>query len=415
MDIKITKKKNLYRNKFIYLALVVVGIAVYAYSFFGSSDSTLRVDRNKLKFSTASTAEFNDFVPTRATVTPIVTIFLDAVQGGSVVEVFVEEGVEVKKGQTLARLNNIQLQLDVISREAEVSEQLNSLRNTRLAMERNLLEMQERRLRLDYEVAQQKRLMEKSQSVVAAGGISKNDLVTIEENYQFTVDQRKLVNLSLSEQQRIREEQLEQLQSNSEHLLANLIIARKNLESLNIYSSIDGQLSAFELKAGQSISAGERIGQVDDVRSFKLEAFIDEFYVNQVSVGQQAHFDLEGKRHLAIIRKISPEVLNGQFKVELRFSGDSPEGIRRGQTIRLKLGLSAPEQALVLTAGSYMQDTGGNWLFVVNKDGKSASKRTVRIGRSNPDFVEILDGVSEGERVVVSSYREYKNYEDITF
>lgn len=415
MDIKVEKKEKAI-NKNVTYAIAVFAFLVVVYFLSGKwNGSTLKVERVRLQVSEVKKDMFNEFVPLRATVMPFDSVFLDAVQRGSVIEAYVEEGANVVKGQKLAKLSNTQLQLDVISREAQVSEQLNDLRNTRLAMERQLLELKERGLELDFELSQAKRKFDNSKILFKSGALPDDQFLNIKESHEYFLKKTKLVKESLAAQQKLRSDQLVQLESNTTNLMENLEIAKLNLESLTIKSSIDGQLTSFELKPGQSVDVGERVGQVDDITNYKLEAWVDEFYINLVAIGKKAYLEGVGEGHYAEVQKISPEVVNGQFEVELNFVGEMPKGIRRGQTVRFRLVLDSPSEALVLENGSYFQETGGRKLFVLDESGDFASLRDVKVGRSNPDFIEIISGVNAGERVITSSYRGYMDYTKIVF
>jgi HlyD family secretion protein len=413
MDTKIEPVFGFHSRKLKLVAALLFGAGLLLYLTQATDSNTLKVGKDRLKISTVENAEFQEYIPVRASVMPIETVFLDVTQGGRIEEVFVEEGDQIIKGQPLARISNSMLQLDVISREAQVSEQLNFLRNTRLSMEESLLNLQERRLEMDYDIEQFARKLSKNESVFKRGGISQEDITEQRAKLQYLKEKREVVDISLKAQQSVREVQLAQLENSATHLERNLEIARKNLEALTIKAMVDGQLSAFSPKVGQSLSDGERIGQVDDISDYKLEAYVDEFYITKVAVGRQARFQLQGREYLAELHKISPDIINGQFKVELNFASQKPTNLRRGQTLQLRLTLDDPAMTTLVAAGSYMLDTGGKWLYVLSADGDKAYKKEVRIGRSNPDYVEVLSGLSSGDKVITSGYQEFKAYDSL--
>ena len=412
MDQKIEKKSKFRPGQVVGAVALVAVILFFYVSSSEREGSVLSVDESRLRTALAHRGTFNNYVSLRATVMPIDTIYLDSIQGGSVEEIYVTEGALVKKGQALAKLSNTQLQLDVISREAQVSEQLNFLRNTRLSMEENILRLEERTLELNYDLKQSIRDLRNIEDVVSKGGATETELAKAKDLVDYLRAKRDAVLSSLQEQKTIREQQLNQLQNSASYLEQNLSITRKNLDSLVIRSAIDGLLSSFSPKIGQSVSVGERVGQVDDIENYKLEALVDEFYIAQVSLGQKAKFSLEGKEHSSEVVKISPEVINGQFKIELHFE-DKPDGLRRGQTIKLRQSLDEPSEAMLVDAGSYIQETGGNWVFVLDPQGKKATRRKIRTGRTNPDVVEVLTGLSEGEKIITSSYKEFKQFDQL--
>lgn len=380
-----------------------------------SSIPTFRVDRSKLSISAVQPGTFEDFIPVRGTVTPLTSVFLDAVEGGRVEKIHVRNGALVEAGQPLLELSNATLQLDVISREAQVSEQLNNLRNTRLAMEQNRLSLKSQLVDIDYHITRLERLVERR------GELARQRLIP-EADYQDVVDeldyQRRRREVTIESQQQdevLRESQIASLEDSVEQLQRNLAIARGNLESLTVTAPISGQLSSFDAELGQSKARGETLGQIDDVDDFKLRVLIDEFYITRTMEGQYGEFTLGGKTWPLRISRVYPQVVNGQFEVDMEFTDGKPADIRRGQTLQTRVQLGDASEALLLARGGFFQDTGGNWAFVLDPSGSFATRREIRLGRRNPEYFEVLEGLDAGEQVITSEYAAYTNMQRIQF
>ncbi len=382
-------------------ALAVAAIGFYAYSPSGNSQ-TVAADR--VTVSTVKRGTFDDFLPLRARVTPLLTIYLDSVEGGRIEEKLVEDGASVQKGQLLAVLSNPELQLSVLARQTDVSRELNSMRSQELALAQTRLAdergMYEAKAALDKAERQHAR----EAALAARGFIARKqfDDTTADLAYQrgrYAVQQR-----TKATDERLQTSQLTQLRQSAASMNSSLDVARLNLESLKLRAPVAGQLSGFEIQVGQSVKSGERIGQIDSPGSNKLIAGVDEFYLGRVIVGQKAVIDQGGKTYALKVTKIYPQVTNGQFEVDLQFIGPEPQGLQRGQTLQAKLTLGDPAPALLIPNGSFYNDTGGAWVFVVTQDGGEAVKRPVRLGRRNADFIEVLDGLQPGEKVLTSPY-----------
>jgi HlyD family secretion protein len=382
-------------------ALGLAAIGFYAYAPSGNSQ-TVAADR--VTISTVQRGTFDDFLPLRARVTPLLTVYLDSVEGGRIEEKLVEDGATVQKGQLLAVLSNPELQLSVLARQTDVSRELNSMRSqelalaqTRLADERGLYEA---KAALDKAERQHAR----EAALAARGFIPRKqfDDTTADLAYQrgrYAVQQR-----TRATDERLQTSQLAQLRQSAASMNSSLEVARLNLESLKLRAPVSGQLSGFEIQVGQSVSRGERIGQIDSPGANKLIAGVDEFYLGRVQVGQRATIEQGGKTYQLKVTKIYPQVRNGQFEVDLQFQGGEPQGLQRGQTLQAKLTLGDPTPALLIPNGSFYNDTGGAWVFVVTPDGSEAVKRQVRLGRRNADYIEVLDGLQPGEKVLTSPY-----------
>jgi HlyD family secretion protein len=367
----------------------------------------LKVQNERLTVSTVSTGKYDDYIPIRGQVVPLKTVFLDAIEGGRVEAIHVEDGAQVKAGDLLIELSNTQLQLDVIAREAEVTEQQNNLRNTELSLERNRLEHKRNLVDINYHITRLHREIERLTPLLAKELVDEGTLERLRDEYQWYSARREVTLESQSTDERLQKAQMEQLQIATEQLERNLLVARRNLEALNVRAPVDGKLTAFNLEVGQALERGTNIGQIDDPQRFKLTANIDEYYLPRVDLEQKATLSHDGADYTLSTRKIYPQVQNGTFEVDLVFEGEQPASIRRGQTIQLNLELGSPTESLLIPNGAFYQDTGGNWVFVVSTDGQRAVRRNVRTGRRNLRFIEVLDGLDEGEQVITSPYTNY--------
>ena len=351
---------------------------------------------------------YEDYIPLRASVEPERTVYLDAIEGGRVESVVVEEGAFVEQGQPLVELSNTSLQLDVIAREAEVSEQLNNLRNTELAIEQNRLKLRSDLIEIDYQIVRLGRLVERFEELEGNQFISRNEYEDAVDELGYWRNRRVVTQESQAQDEKIRLAQMQQLQSSIEQLEKNLILARSNLESLLVRAPRSGQLTSLNEEIGESKARGERLGQIDDIDRFKATALVNEFYVNRVRVGQTAQLEVGGEDFELEVSKVYPEIQASQFEVDLRFLGEAPPDIRRGQTLQMRLVLGdTSESATLLANGPFYNDTGGAWVFVLSPDGSIATRRDVQLGRRNPNNIEVIGGLEPGDEVIVSSYTNF--------
>jgi HlyD family secretion protein len=363
--------------------------------------------------STARSGVFLDFIPIRGSVQPLRTVYLDAIEGGRVEAVFVDEGRFVERDEPLLELSNTALQLDVISREAQVSEQLNNLRNTRLAMEQNRLALRSTLVETDFQITRLTRLVERRAELFERHLISRQDYDEVLDELEYFHRRREVTVDSQEADERMRLAQVESLEQSIEQLERNLEIARANLDNLVIKAPMSGQLTSLDAEIGESKARGQRLGQIDDVDDFKVTAFVDEFYVTRAQTGLLAEFELAGRTHALEVIQVYPQIRDGQFQIDLAFVDGPPANLRRGQTLQIRLALGDSAEALLLPRGGFFQDTGGNWAFVLDASGSFAEKRTLRLGRRNPEYFEVLDGLAEGDRVITSSYTSYADMDRI--
>jgi HlyD family secretion protein len=413
MDRKVPKRRLTWPR----IAIAVVGVALVGVTIQQvlrtSSVRSFAVAADLLTISTVQNGAFLDFIPVRGTVTPLNSVYLDAIEGGRVEAVLAEEGSFVVEGQPILELSNTTLQLDVISREAQVSEQLNSLRNTRLEMEQNRLALSNDLTEIDYQVTRLARLVDRRSDLVARNLIARQDFEESVDELDYYKSRREITVRSIEADERGRAEQIEQLQSSIEQLEQNLGIARSTLQSLIIKSPLSGQLTSLSAEIGQSKARGERLGQIDDVGEFKITAQVDEFYVTRLQDGQAAEFEFGGQDYELEVLKVYPEIRDGQFQMDMAFVGTPPPNLRRGQTLQSRVALGDVTQALLLPRGGFFEDTGGSWAFVLDASGNYAEKRQLTLGRRNPDYFEVLSGVAEGERVVTSEYSAFADMDRV--
>lgn len=409
MDVRIVPKRPLWRVIFLIIGVVLL-LSVLVYLLSRTSGETLSVSQESIQISSVSYGEFEDRIPIRARLTPLITVFLDTTDGGRVEEVFVQNGDILEAGDPILRLSNPSLQLALIAREADVAEQQNSLASLSLDLQRNQLERRRQLTDISYNITRLERQIS-LRKPLAPDAVSQEEIDNLQDELAYNKDLLKLTEEARVTDALLQQQQAAQTQSSLDRLEQNLAVTRENLESLNVSAPIDGQLTAFSSVVGQSLSQGERIGRVDSPDRFKLVAEIDEFYLNRIDLGQRASVTADGSMHEAELVNIYPEVLNGRFQVDFKFDGEQPEDVRRGQTLQAQLTLGDATSSLLLPSGAFYQDSGGSWVFVVSENGQVAIRRPVRLGRRNDLFIEILDGLQEGETVVTSGYASYADIE----
>lgn len=359
---------------------------------------------SRLTIATVTDGRFDDFLPLRARVTPLVTNFLDAVEGGRVDRILVEDGAMVQPGQLLAVLSNAELQLSVLARQTEVTQQINSMRSQELALAQSRNQAERDRIEADLAATKARRQYEVQAPLAAKGFVAGRIFKDTADDYAYQRRREGVLAQAQATNERLQSSQLAQLRASASSLNASLAIARGSLDALNLRAPVAGQLTSFSIQLGQSMKRGERIGQIDSLGRSKLVASVDEYYLGRVAAGQRATNDWNGQSYALKVAKIYPQVKNGTFEVDLVFTAGEPAQLQRGQTMQARLTLSDPSAARLIPSGAFYSDTGGAWVFVVAPDGRSAEKRTVRLGRRNTDFIEVLGGLDRGERVITSAY-----------
>lgn len=411
MDRKIEKKTWTFRRIAAILGGIILLGGIFYQIGFADHRSTMNVDKDRLSIATVSKGEFTDYILVSGQIEPARTVFLDAIEGGMVNQVIRESGALLKKGDTILVLTNSNLQLDVMQRETMLYEQINNLRQTRLLLDQNDLNQQGQLAEIDYQISllepQYKRFKELHEKKL----VSDREFEEVKEQYEYNVKRRKLTYTSYRNDSIARSFQLNQLRQSEGRMNASLNGVGNILNNLVITAPIAGQLATpQQLEIGQAINPGQRYGQIDILDEFKVRVPIDELYLPRISQGLRGKFTLSGQDYELEISKIYPTITNGRFEVDMVFPGESPAGIRRGQSVRIRLELGQSEQSLLLPTGGFFKDTGGNWVFVLNAAG-NAEKRNIRLGRKNPEFYEVLEGLVEGEKVIVSGYENFGNNE----
>lgn len=387
------------------IALGVATALILALAFYlmAPSANSQTVAADRLAISTVRKGTFNDFLPLRARVTPLVSVFLDAIEGGRVDQVLVEDGAMVQKGQLLAVMSNAELQLSVLARQTEVTQQINSMRSQELALAQSRLQNERGRIEADLATQKAGRQYEVQRALAEKGFIAGRTFRDSRDDYEANRRRSDVLRRAQSTEERLQSNQLAQLRRSAAALNNSLEIARGSLDALNLRAPVSGQLTAFSIQVGQSMNRGERLGQIDTAGN-KLVAQVDEFYLGRVEEGQRGTAAWGGKTYQLKVAKIYPQVRNGTFEVDFHFVGVAPPDLQRGQTLQTNLILSDPTQALLIPDGAFYNETGGSWIFVVSPDGSQAIKRQVRLGRRNSEYIEVLDGLEPGERVLTSPY-----------
>ncbi len=378
------------------------------------NSSTLRVNADSLTISEVRHGEFNDYIRISGQVQPMTTIQISPQEGGIVQEIVSEEGSKVKAGDVIVRLSNDNLDLQILNSEAELAEKENILRNTLISMEQQKLSLRQDKLQLQTEVARLKRKYEQNKALYEDRLISREDYLTAEEDYMLSAGKLELVIDRAEQDSLYRSVQIIQMQESLDNMRRNMQMIRRRKENLTIKAPIDGELGLLDVVLGQSISSGTKIGQINNLDSYKIEAQIDEHYIDRVSAGLSASIQRQNDSYSAVIRKVYPEVRDGKFKADFKFDGTVPENIRSGQTYYLNLQLGQPENAVLVQRGTFYQKTGGKWIYVITGEGK-AVRREIRIGRQNPQYYEVLEGLAPGEKVITSGYDSFGDNEVLVF
>jgi HlyD family secretion protein len=412
---KVVERKRIDRRLLIPGAAAAVLLIILVFWLFAPRADSMSVAQDRLTISEVQSGTFEDFLPVRARVTPLVTVYLDAVEGGQVQKKLVEDGAQVVQGQLLAVLSNAELQLSTLEKQAEVEQQLNNMRsqelalaNTRSANMRDLNQAQT-------DLAKARRQYELYKPLAEKGFVSKKLFNDTKDDLAYQTSRLEILKRTIAQTEAMQESQLKQLRIAAASLNSSMGVAQSSLGQLNIRAPVTGQLSGFDIQLGQSLQQGERVGQIDSAGGDKLQADVDEFYLGRVAVGQTATADIDGKTYRLKVAKVYPQVRNGQFQIDLLFMGPEPQSMQRGQTIQAKLTLGDSSKALLIPNGAFFNDTGGNWIFVVDSGGRSATRRAIQVGRKNSDFIEVLGGLKPGERVITSSYSGLTDKDHLTF
>ena len=409
MDIQIAKKKGLRKKHIPYILGGALVLVFAGWMIFADHSSTYKADARTVTVSDVVRGEFNDYVRVNGNVQPITTVQLGPLEGGVVDRIVVEEGSTVKQGEVIVVLSNPNLSLEILNSEAQLAEKQNFLRNTQVTMEQQKLALREQQLQIDLDVNRKYRTFQQKERLHAESLIPREEYLQAKEDYELA-ERRKSLNRESQMQDSIyRSVQVRQLEDDLANMRRNMELIRQRVDNLQVRSPIDGELGLLDVVLGQSVGSGQKIGQINDLSDFKIEAGIDEHYIDQVATGLPATFERQGSTFGLTVRRVYPEVRNGQFKTDFVFRGERPENIRTGQTYYINLELGEPAESVIIPKGTFYQTTGGNWIFVVAPDGSRAYKRPIRIRRQNPQYYEVVEGLEPGERVITSSYDSFGN------
>jgi HlyD family secretion protein len=411
MDRKIEKKKGLKKSHIPFIIGGALLLTLILWLLFGNHASTLRIDERTITVETVQRGLFNDYIRLNGQVQPISIIQLSAIEGGMVETKLIEEGTMVKQGDVIARLTNPNLSLSILDSEAQLDEKQNFLRNTQVTMEQDKLNLQKEKLQLDMDIERKKRRYDQYQKLHDENLTSLEEYLQAKEDYEFGIRQRDLVMARQRQDSIFRGIQIAQMEESLANMRRNMIMIREREENLNIKAPFDGQLGFLDIEIGQFIGGGQRIGQINVLSDYKIEANIDEHYIDRVLPDLSATFERQDRKFNLRVRRVYPEVRGGQFRTDFVFTDERPDNIRTGQTYFLNLELGEPSESILIPRGAFYQSTGGRWIYVVSADGTTAYKRTIRIGKQNPQSYEVLEGLEAGERVIVSSYETFGDNE----
>ena len=418
MDRILEKKKGInviFTKKAVPFWLGAVLVAFIVWLVARDDSKKLRIDADNISVNAVTQGQFNDYIRISGQVAPITTIQISPLEGGVVQEIVAEEGTRVKRGDVILILSNENLDMQILNSEADLAEKENILRNTMIQMEQQKLSVEQEKLQLQMDVRRNKRNYEAQKALYDDGLIAKEEYLKAEEDYQLSASRLKLVENRAKQDSLYRSVEIEQMQESLNNMRQNMMMIRKRKDNLTIKAPIDGELGLLDVTLGQSVAAGSKIGQINNLDSYKIEAQIDEHYIDRVTAGLDATFERQSERYQAQIRKVYPEVRDGKFKADFKFVGQQPENIRSGQTYYLNLQLGQPVEAILIPRGAFYQKTGGKWIYVVSADGSKAVRRDIRIGRQNPQYYEVIEGLEAGERVITSSYDNFGDSDMLVF
>jgi len=415
MDKAIPKKKGLQKKHIGYIVFGLIIIVLFYMAFFTDRTSTYKVEKDKLIIETVIEDQFNDYITVPGTVEPISIIFLDAQEGGRVEEILIEEGSMVKKGDIILRLSNPDLYLNILDSEAQLAEKENFLRNTQVTMEQERISIKRELISLKYDIERKERIYRQNSVLIKDSLISREEFIRSREDLDMALSSRELFLERERQDSIFRSVQVETLKANLENMRRNLALVRQRVENLNVKATVDGQLGLLVPEIGQSISRGANMGQINVLTSYKVTAQIDEHYIDRVRTQLNATLDRQGSEFKLIVRRVYPEVRNGTFEIDMVFLDSMPDNIRTGQTYYTSLQLGQPKVSVMVPIGGFFQETGGQWIFVLDPSESFAARRNISVGRKNPKYYEVLEGLKPGEKVIVSGYETFGKNEKLVF
>ncbi|HSQ44663.1 MAG TPA: HlyD family efflux transporter periplasmic adaptor subunit [Ginsengibacter sp.] len=411
---RVIEKKRWSRKRILTIAGILALIVLIGASYYYTSgNSKLNVDTERITISEITKGPFQEFIPVNGIVLPLTTIYLDAVEGGRVEEKYVDDGAIMKKGQPILRLSNTDLQLGLVTQETNVYNLLTQMQISKNAAQQNTVSKLNQMTDVESQLKEAERVYKLDKHLYEQKAIGSQEYQQALNNYNYYLQKQKLTQQILQQDSVSTEQQLKQARQSFEGSQTALNVMKEKVGDLIVRAPIDGQLTSLDAEIGQSKNKGERLGQIDVLSGYKVRVDIDEHYISRIFIGLKGDFDFADKTYKLVIKKVYTQVTNGRFQVDMQFVGDVPQGIRRGQTLQIRLALSDETQALLLPKGGFYQQTGGNWIFKVNADGKTAYKVDIQLGRQNPDYYEVLQGLKTGDKVVTSSYENYGNMQEL--
>jgi RND family efflux transporter, MFP subunit len=415
MDRAIEPKKGIRKKHIIWGAGIIIIVLLILQVIFSNHGSTYKADIEKLTISTAEEGLFSDYISVIGQVEPISTIYLDAIEGGRVTQRLIEEGSMVKAGDIILKLENRQLYQTILNSETSLSEKENDLRNTRVSFETEQITTKRNLLESEYMLTRKKRTFEQNETLNRQKYISVEEYIQSKEDYDYELKLFELNKLKAKNDSLLRITSIKSLEDDLKKMRLMFAVVRERMEDLNVKAPVDGQLGMLDAEIGQSINAGQRLGQINILSDFKLNASIDEHYIDRVTRGLSGSFERSDSNYILTVRKVYPEVREGQFRIDMVFNGKHPENIRTGQTYQVRLELGESQKALMIPKGGFFQSTGGQWIYVLNNSGTEAVRRPIKIGKQNPQFYEITEGLAAGEKVITSGYELFGDNERLVF
>lgn len=413
MDRIIEKKKWSTKRILTIVGIVAVVALIWLSYYFTSGKSKLNVDTDRVTISEIQKGTFQEFIPVNGVVLPLTTIYLDAVEGGRVEEKYVDDGAMMKKGQPILRLSNTDIQLGLVTQQTNVYNLLTQMQISKNAAQQNTVSKLNQMTDVESELKEAERIYKLDKDLYAQKAIGLQEYLKAKNDYDYYLQKEKLTQQILHQDSISNEQQIHQSRQAFEGSQNALNVMQQKVGDLIVRAPIDGQLTSLDAEVGQSKNKGERLGQIDVLDGYKVRVDIDEHYISRIFIGLKGNFDFDNKTYNLEIKKVYTQVTNGRFQVDMEFVGDVPKGIRRGQTLQIRLALSDETQALLLPRGGFYQQTGGNWIFKVSDDGKTAYKVDIQLGRQNPDYFEVLSGLKPGDKVITSSYENYGNMQEL--
>lgn len=412
---RVIQKKHPHLRRNLFVAGAALALVLLFFLFIQKRPTSLHTDVNQLTVSKAHIGYFQEYIAIDGTVLPIKTIYMDAIEGGRVAERYVEDGDHVTANQPILKLLNTDLQLDFLQRETQAFDLINNLQNARNALENNKVNRLNQLAEVDFQCKESERLFAVNDELYKNQLISKQEYLQFKNTYDYNKRRKQLIEQAIVQDSITAYEQMKQMRESYTRMQNNIKLMRQKTEDLIVRAPASGQLSSFRAEIGELKTKGQNLGQLDVLNGYKVRAQIDEHYISRILTGQQAQFEFNGTNYTLQVKTIYPQVANGRFDADLEFTSAQPNTIKKGQNLQLRLQLGKNEKVMLVAKGGFYQTTGGNWIYVLDKNGQFAEKRNISTGRQNPEFYEVLSGLQEGEQVITSSYETLGNYDHINF